>query len=256
MRPLATIRRTKPFEPRVFEDPALWPLRRAARALGPIRDFPSHDDLARVFAGAPPVRFVPPIARARRGRRESIDVMSLYDARIAVDGVVPTRARCWHDLMNALVWGTFPRAKAALHARQHRLVVSRLAPGARTLPPRNREMDALAILDEGGVVVLASEPEHVERALRSGHGTLATLVAARIARGVVFGHAIYESTALGAPPAVVAALVLAGDLGATDVVAAADAALARVLADDVRLRSPREMVRVDARDAAVARAAS
>src|SRR6202044_2198544 len=135
-----------------------------------------------------PVRFVPAAPRPRRRRRPfALDVSALYDARITIERVVPTRARSWHDLMNALVWGTFPRAKSALHARQHCAIAERVAPGARTLPPaRTRELDALALLDEGGVVLLGGDP----------------------AWAVVFGHAIYESLALGIPPSVVAAIAL------------------------------------------------
>jgi hypothetical protein len=90
---------------------------------------------------------------------------------------VPTRPRSWHDFLNALVWGRFPRAKRALHERQHGELVSSVPAGAKHLPgARSREHDALALLDEGGVVLLAA------------HGS-------RI--GVVFGHALYEGLVLG-----------------------------------------------------------
>ena len=105
------------------------------------------------------------------------------------------------------------------------------AAGARTLPSsRTRELDALALLDEGGVVLLAGDP----------------------ASAVVFGHAIYESLALGIPPAVVAAIEL--DPGACGgcagmeraaVLAAIDEALAQVVEDGTRLCTPEELRRVD-----------
>jgi hypothetical protein len=177
--------------------------------------------LDRVFGGddSAPVRFVPAAPRPRRGRRPpAVDVDALYDARITLERVVPTRARSWHDLMNALVWGTFPRAKRALHARQHRAIVERVAPGARTLPPaRTRELDALALLDEGGVVLPEGD----------------------VARAVVFGHAIYESLALGVPPAVVAGIAL--NAGAPSDV---DEELARRIEDGARFRTPDELCRV------------
>jgi hypothetical protein len=238
------VRQRKPFEPGVFDDHAVFrPLARAVRALGPHDDFPSLRSLERVFEGRPIVRFVPP--RPRR-RRAPIDAAALYDARIVVDGAVPTRARCWHDLMNALVWGTFPRAKGALHARQHRLIAARIAPEARGLPPRTPALDALALLDEGGIVVTTDDPDAVEADLRSRRaGCLRSLIASRAADAVVFGHAIYESVALGVKPAIVAAIVLGRDDRDRDVVRATDTALASALEDETRFLSPRDLMRVD-----------
>jgi Protein of unknown function (DUF3025) len=223
--------RTAPFDPRFLErSPLFWPVAPAARALleprttGASPDFPPVQSLGRVFGRdgrEAPVRFVPAAPRPRRGRRpQTIDLCALYDARITLDGVVPTRARSWHDLMNALVWGTFPLAKRALHARQHRAIAARVAPGAVRLPPtRTRELDALALLDEGGVVLPGGD----------------------VARAIVFGHAIYESLALGVPPVVVAALALDAPPGRPSAV---DEALASEIEDEARLRTPDELRRV------------
>jgi hypothetical protein len=206
-------------------------------------EFPPVEWFNRVFDAEPAVRFVVAAPRPRRrGRRkQAIDPSALYDARITVDRLVPSRADSWHDLMNALVWGTFPRAKSALHARQHRAIEARIEPGARTLPPsRTRELDALALLDEGGVVIPAGDPSSP----------------------IVFGHAIYESLALGIPPAVVAAIELAVPgkgkdrdrdkdrdkgigIGVAAVLAAVDEALALVIADDAQLQSPEALRRID-----------
>ena len=133
MRPLVAVRRAKAFDPEFFrKSPLFWPIVPAAVALGPQSDFPSLLTLQRVFGGEGPVRFVQ--AAPRRRRRAAVEARSLYDGRIVLDRVVPTRERCWHDLMNALVWGTFPHAKRALHERQYRAQAGRIAPGARTLP--------------------------------------------------------------------------------------------------------------------------
>ena len=219
--------RATPFDPRFLErSPLFWPVLPAARSLfaaHDAEDFPPVQSLDRVFGldREAPVRFVPATPRPRRSRRPpAIDVGTLYDARITIDRVVPTRPRSWHDLMNALVWGAFPRAKSALHARQHRAIAARVPPGARTLPPaRTRELDTLALLDEGGVVLPGGD----------------------VARAVVFGHAIYESLALGVPPAVVAALALDARDGTPQAV---DEALARRIEDDARLCTPDELRRV------------
>jgi hypothetical protein len=222
VKPLESVRRAVPFDPSFAETPHFWALRRAWRALGPCGDFPPVGDLTRVFACEPPVRFV--VAAPPRRRAAPLDPRALYDARITLEGVVPTRERSWHDFMNALVWGTFPRAKRALHARQHAAIAARIAPGARTLPPaRTRELDALALLDEGGVVLIDGE-------------------------ATIFGHAIYESLALGVAPAVVAAIVVdpSGAAGSgAERIAYADAALEAVLTDRARLTTPAELKRVD-----------
>jgi hypothetical protein len=231
MRPLVAVRRVAPFDSRFLaRSPLFWPLERAATSLGRHEDFPPVDVLVGVFQGDPPVRFVNASPRRRRGA--PVDARSLYDARITLDRQVPTRAGCWHDLMNALVWGTFPRAKRALHARQHRSIGRRISDGARQLPgARTPELDALALLDEGGVVV---------RSASTGGAT-----AAGPSDLVVFGHAIYESLVLGVLPAVVAGIALPRpDDPEEDVVGAIDRALALTIEDDSMLRAPNELRRV------------
>ena len=167
------------FDPLFFErSPLFWPIARAARTFAREVDWPDVSAYASAFVGTPPVRFEPSAPVARRKRRATpIDPRTLYDARIAVDGCVPTRPRSWHDFLNALVWATFPGAKRALHERQHHALVSSLPAGTRRLPgSRSREHDALALLDEGGVVMLVGPHERT---------------------GVVFGHALYEGIVLG-----------------------------------------------------------
>jgi hypothetical protein len=176
---LRAVRRSREaFDPRFFEkSPLFWPIGRAARAFSHERDWPDVSTYVRVFEGAAPIRFEQSLPPPRRHRRATLDLGALYDARIVHDGVVPTRPRSWHDFLNALVWGTFPRAKRALHERQHRELVSRVAPDAKRLPgTRSREHDALALLDEGGVVQAVTPAGEM---------------------GIVFGHALYEGLVLG-----------------------------------------------------------
>jgi hypothetical protein len=253
VRPLVVVRRASAFDPGFIDRDGLFePIAPAFRRLGPPVDFPAVDGLGRVFEQEGPVRFV--LAGAKRRRGASVDAAALYDARIALAAEVPTRSRCWHDFMNALVWGTFPLAKHALHRRQHRAIVERLAPGARGLPRRTPELDALALVDEGGVVVLADDVEQASSSLATRRpGALAELLAAGGARLVVFGHAIYESLALGARPAVVAALV--AQRTESSATSEADRRLAEALDDPARFLSPRELVRVDLSEASAQRAA-
>jgi hypothetical protein len=224
-----------PFDERFLERSSLFaPVQRAARAVcdaarargaePEARGFPPVDTYGEVFGLTPaPVRFeaAAPRPRRRGHRREPIDVQALYDARITLERVVPTRPCSWHDFMNALVWGTFPKAKLALHARQHRAIAERIEPGARTLPPtRTRELDALALLDEGGVLLPSGAQGGDEAA-------------------VVFGHAIYESLALGVPPAVVAAIHLPAPVDSLD------EALAVAIGDPRQLCSPEGLSRIE-----------
>lgn len=245
MRPLVAVRRATAFDPEFIERDVLFrPIAPAYRRLGRHDDFPPVAALGGVFSGDAPVRFVPAEPRRRRGAR--VDVASLYDARIALERSVPTRPRCWHDLMNALVWGTFPDAKRALHARQHRAIAERIAPGARALASRTRELDALALVDEGGVLVLATDPERTSWTLAARKPrVLPALLGSGEAALLVFGHAIYESLALGARPAVVAAFVAPFERGPIDCTLAADRALAQALDGGQRFLAPRELVRVD-----------
>jgi hypothetical protein len=256
------VRRAAPFDPHaLFRSPLCWPLLPALHALGPLTEFPEASSLSRVFDGDPPVRFVPAAPRARRHRggriAPLIDPSTLYDGRITIAREVPTRSGCWHDFMNALVWGTFPRAKSALHARQYRAVAARVEPGATALPPaRTRELDALAILDEGGVVILAEDPASLREELKLAQpGALQDAMSRRAATAVVFGHAVFESLALGVRPAVVGALVLPrGDLADVDdaslrdVVRHVDRTLSDALESTVCLHTPDDLARVDISD--------
>jgi hypothetical protein len=51
--------------------------------------------------------------------------------------------------------------------------VERIVEGSRTLPPtRTREQDALALVDEGGIIVLVDDPERARLELRGHPGAL------------------------------------------------------------------------------------
>ncbi len=51
-----------------------------------------------------------------------------YEPRCYLTGEVQTRAENWHDLLNALVWLTFPKAKAAINARHYRALMEAASP--------------------------------------------------------------------------------------------------------------------------------
>jgi hypothetical protein len=230
------MRRAVPFDPRLVErHPLFWPLGRAAGAFAGYADWPPVAAWGAVFAAttAPPVGFTVAAPRPRRaGRRPPFDQAKLYDVSIIERGQVPSRERSWHDFANALVWGTFPLAKAALHRRQGAMLAARIDPDAPRHPPhRTREGDGLAMLDEGGVVALAAPDAELR---------------------LVFGHAVYEGFVLGVPRMTARMVRLPVAALDADAVAQADAAFASLLADPTLSTLPEALPRVWVPDAAEA----
>jgi hypothetical protein len=145
----------------------------------------------------------------------------------------------WHDYLNALVWASFPRSKLALHRRQHAAIEQWLPPGATQLPnARTPELDTLALLDEGGVIVLDDGTRPVDAAI------------ADEASWIFFGHALFEGLVFGWPAMISRAVVLDAR-GRPRVsggsVELADELLAGALDDDGRMASPLELVRLPLR---------
>lgn len=179
--------------------PLAWPLARGLERLGPQSGIPSVDLLQEVLGPSSGVRFVATPPASRRRRREQVPVDALYDALIVNRSEVPTRPGNLHDLMNALVWSTFPKTKKALHERQHALVRARFdETGRRAIPHRSADQDALAMVDEGGIVIAVTPI--AEQALRNAADRRDSAPFEEAARqgaalGVVFGHALYEHIA-------------------------------------------------------------
>ena len=138
----------------------------------------------RVASGLP-LRVVPQPRQARRAELS-------YEERIFVKGELQVRPGSWHDLFNILVWLTFPRAKAALNARHWAASRERAASGATN---RGRVEDALALFDEGGVVVAAASAELIGRLRAFEWKELFWRRRDEVARSMrfwIFGHALYE----------------------------------------------------------------
>jgi hypothetical protein len=134
-----------------------------------------------------------------RGRRSGERTWR-YDQRIVEQNELPTRERHWHDAMNALVWAAFPRAKRALHERQHQLVSASLEANTdRPLGARSKEHDAIAMLDEGGVLLLLESVlvrSLAEALAQADRAPIAGAIATGRAALFVFGHGILESVLL------------------------------------------------------------
>ena len=206
------------FDGRFFErDPRFGTIAPAAAPFVEYTRWPEPAELDRALAARAGVRFVPARRRPRR-HRGPVNLGEMYDAHI-IRGEVPTREKNWHDFLNALVWATFPRAKKALHARQHRALqawarTGELASGdtVRKLPnARTRELDALALVDEGGLLVCDD---------------------ARL----VFGHALYEGFVFEVPAMIARGVILRGRAADADALLAER--LAEPLTPDVLPREP------------------
>ena len=143
----------------IHTHPALSPLACAAGWAVDVSDFPPvhtwpAESPLQSGSGAP-LRFVSHTPRPRRRARTATE--DLYEIRIYERGEVPSRERCWHDWLNFLVWSTYPRAKAALNRRQNTAIRAHLGardPSAPLPGARSEEMDTLAMLDEGGALLL------------------------------------------------------------------------------------------------------
>jgi hypothetical protein len=173
--------------------PMFEPLRPVATQLK-VPHWPSPADLQRLVAtrpspfvteGGAPLRFVAQGARPRR-------LEDRYEARIYRTGEVQLRPANWHDLLNALVWLTFPRAKSALNARHHEALLTRQASGAGNRGPLQ---DTLTLFDEGGVIIAASDPDLLRLVETFAWKELFWSARARVRCSmcfVLFGHALYE----------------------------------------------------------------
>ena len=136
------------------------------------------------------------LVHTRSGRRVSFlppttDGLD-YETRIWTRGEVATRPDNWHDFFNALVWLTFPHAKAVLNARHVEALAAAATPSGLG---RGHDRDAMTHFDECGVIVVASDPSLL--ALLRGFQWQELFWErrpdlGRSLRCFVFGHATYE----------------------------------------------------------------
>jgi hypothetical protein len=124
------------------------------------------------------VDFAPLVARLPAGLDAS-DVVGSYIGRCA-GGVVPTRPQHLHDLMNALTWARYPLAKRALCLGQIDVAIAR---GEKTNRLRTPLQDSLAMLDEGGLLVVVDADDAIIDETVFGHGHLENAVQGRPSRG-------------------------------------------------------------------------
>ena len=169
------------------------PLRSAGAALQ-YAHWPRLDELQRLLENSRvrivnsqdmPIRFVSQGTKTRSFEDK-------YEPRIYLKGEVPVRAENWHDLLNALVWLTFPRSKAALNCRHFLAASESEEKGEKNRGPTQ---DALTLFDEGGVIVACSDSRLAQLLADFKWKELfwvnreSVIASMKI---VLFGHAIYE----------------------------------------------------------------
>jgi hypothetical protein len=148
-----------------------WPTLERLNALAAAEGLANSAGLALRFA----------LQRARCGQWD-------YEAGILAGGAVPSRERNWHDLLNALTWLAFPRAKAALNAVQCGEL------GQTRGAVRGPIADAATLFDESGLLLVASTGDLAEL-LAARHWHEAFVARRRTwqnVRAYAFGHALLE----------------------------------------------------------------
>ena len=80
-----------------------------------------------------------------------------YEPRCYLAGEIQTRSGNWHDLFNALVWLTFPKAKSAINACHYSALAGMTASAESDGSQRGSVRDTSTLLDESGVVVPYSD---------------------------------------------------------------------------------------------------
>lgn len=186
-----------------FWDNALFDaVRHVALSLEGLSDFPDVPELSRrLFPPTSGISLETQAVLPKRTKKAKVHA-ELYDVSIRDRGLVPTRERSWHDLMNALVFAAYPKAKRTIHTLHARELDRHFARHGGLPNARSRVQDVLALFDEGGVV-LACESGRLDRgnlALDRGDtASVARLVTSGDARLLVFGHATLEHHVLGVP---------------------------------------------------------
>lgn len=116
-----------------------------------------------------------------------------YAPRIFMTGELQTRRANWHDFFQFLTWLIFPHTKAAINALHVPHAEMRLAAG--DSGRRTALENMLSLFDEGGAVVIATDPTLLQLIRGFRWKTLFWERRAELARNlrcITFGHAVYE----------------------------------------------------------------
>lgn len=126
-----------------------------------VGDFPTLQDCNALVAASQTPVTVHSGAPLRFVAQESgkLPFAAQYEPRCYLKGEVPTRENNWHDLLNALVWLTFPKTKAVLNARHYDALKKEMTMGNTVRGPVR---DVNTLLDESGVIVVYADTELAE----------------------------------------------------------------------------------------------
>ncbi len=118
--------------------------------------------------------------------------MQQYEPRIYLTGEVQTRVQNWHDFFNALVWMTFPRAKAVLNQIHFQAMLQTCY---KKETQRGPLRDAATLFDESGVVVVCRDSKLInllkDFEWKELFWRYRTTVLSSM-KFFVFGHGLYE----------------------------------------------------------------
>ena len=89
-----------------------------------------------------------------------------YEPSIYLNRKIPLRSHDYHDLMNALVWQRFPRAKSTLNRLHYEIFTTLYTEPIFELRNRTPLQDHLTLIDEGAKIF------HGASTLFFGHGAL------------------------------------------------------------------------------------
>jgi hypothetical protein len=186
-----------PWTPDFYtRSPLFWPISPLAEQFAGFSEWPGLVDLQRLLDDLPaPIRtrhgaalkVVP--QEGRPGRFEQH-----YAPRIYLSGEIQTRTRNWHDFFQLLTWILFPRTKAVINAIHIPKARARLESGE-DIGRRSPIENTLSLFDEGGAVIVASDPSLLQLIRDFRWKTLFWERRAELADKldcVTFGHAMYE----------------------------------------------------------------
>ncbi|MDH5599783.1 MAG: DUF3025 domain-containing protein [Gammaproteobacteria bacterium] len=117
-----------------------------------------------------------------------------YAPRIYLSGEIQTRTENWHDFFQFLTWFMFPKTKAvinAIHIPAAKVRIEQQADPGRRSPIENM----LSLFDEGGAVILSSDPSLLDLIRNFKWKELFWQRRDELADKlsfVTFGHAMYE----------------------------------------------------------------
>lgn len=122
---------------------------------------------------------------------------SQYEPRCYLNGEVQTRENNWHDLFNASVWLTYPKAKAAINKRHFQALTGLNQPNVADegTSQRGKVRDMSTLLDESGVIIACSKEELAELLRTFKWKDLFWKRRSQLQASMdfyIFGHGLYE----------------------------------------------------------------